>query len=165
MSWIMDGPSQFLIEIVDHCSRVPWAYNPTTAGPVTKNFGPPVFCSPPPPPSPYITISEIRTPMHDINFYQRFRRVRVWVLGIKLMVSRVSRVCMAGLVFRVCMGCPNISGVQISCDRLVTAGDTSWLWKGHDPTKATATFPPTMIMSTPLQGQVYTLFTDGFGYR
>ena len=32
---------------------------------------------------------------------------------------------MAGLVFRVCMGGPNISGIQISGDRLVTAGDTS----------------------------------------
>ena len=28
----------------------------------------------------------------------------------------VSRVCMAGLVFRVCMGDPNISGVQIYRD-------------------------------------------------
>ena len=80
--------------------------------------------------------------------------------GYKWLAGLVSRVCMAGLVFRVCMGGLNISGVQISRDRLVTAGDTSWLWKGHDPTKATATFPPIMIMSTPLQGQVPILWMD-----
>ena len=38
--------------------------------------------------------------------------------GYEWLAGLVSRVCMAGLVFRVCMGGPNISGVQISRDRL-----------------------------------------------
>ena len=37
--------------------------------------------------------------------------------GYEWLAGLVPRVCMAGLVFRVCKGGPNISGVQISCDR------------------------------------------------
>ena len=51
--------------------------------------------------------------MHVIK-YSRVLEESGLVSGYKWLAGLVSSVCMAGLVFKVSMGVPNISGVQIS---------------------------------------------------